>query len=497
MSKVTTKHPEYEKAKYGWWWMRHAVKGDVKGDESENLSIGSGAPGRVVTNGYTDALDQTYNVREAFLPSELARTDPEYYLQYVRRAYWLGATGQARKALVGMVFGKRPEYDLPPRVDALIENFDGAGNSITQVCKLAEREILTVGRFGMLVDYPQGSGSLTIAQEQALGVRPYVATYKAENIINWRSDIIGGSPRLTMVVLVESYNAADNEFGHSEKMRYRVLRLRDGVYTQELYDDKGGVLEPEYTPTASGSTLNHIPFYIVGSEDNMPDVDDPVLKPIADVNAAHYQVTADNMENLHIHGQLTIGFTTDADKEEFKQWNPDGVKLGARVGHYLGQKGAFHSLTAPESSSLSAELDKLEHRMVLLGAKLVQRGGQAQTAEAARIDAAAEQSVLDTTVDNLSEAIESCLEDMALFVGENPDSVSFTLNKDYLGSSTTAQLAAAISGLRQNEIISQDDAIDMIRKGRIELSEDRTNEDIKISIADDTVSDLTDDGGAV
>jgi hypothetical protein len=495
MSKVTNTHPDYDRSLYTWWWMRHAVKGDVKGDESENLSFSSGAPGRVVANGYTDSLDQTYNVREAFLPSEWAVTDPDYYLQYVRRAYWLGATGQARKALVGMVFAKPLTYEVPQQLEPLLENFDGAGNSVTQVCKLAEREILTTGRFGLFVDYPQGASSMTIAEEAALGIRPYAATYTAENIINWRSDIVGGSPKLTLIVLREPYNAAEDEFSHSTKMRYRVLRLRDGVYTQELYDDKGDVLIDEYAPLAGGQVLDHIPFYLVGSEDNLPDVDDPVLKPIADVNAAHYQVTADNMENLHIHGQLTIGFTTDADQEQFSKWNPDGVKLGARVGHYLGTNGAFHQLTAPESSSLSAELERLEQRMIYLGAKLVQRGGQAETAEAARIDAAAEQSVLDTTVDNLSDAIESCLEDMARFVNADPEEVSFTLNKDYVGSTVTAQLATAIGVLKNSSLISTDDAIDMIRRGRIEISGNRTNEDIKEAIADELVGDLTNGDG--
>lgn len=493
---VTTTHPEYDKARYTWWWMRHAVKGDVKGDESDSLTVGASAPGRVSGNGYTAIMSEQYNVREAFLPSELAASDPDYYLQYVRRAYWMGATGQALKALVGMVFAKPATIDAPPSIEALLENFDGAGNSVTQVAKAAEREILTTGRYGLFVDYTSGADGMTLEQERLAGVRPYCASYTAENILNWRSDVIAGVPRKTLIVLREPYNASDDEFGHDTKTRYRVLRLRDGVYTQQLYDDKGETIVDEYAPKARGAELDHIPFYFVGAEDNMPDVDDPVLKPIADVNTAHYQVTADNMENLHIHGQLTIGFTTDADNEQFKKWNPNGIQMGARVGHYLGQNGAFHSLTAPESSSLSAELERLEQRMIYLGAKLVTRGGQAQTAEAARIDAAAEQSVLDTTVDNLSDAIESCLEDMALFIGADPDAVSFTLNKDYQGSAVTAQLASAIGMLKSNSVISTDDAIDMIRKGRIEIPEDRTNEEVKISIADDIASTLT-DGGAI
>jgi len=488
MSGVTTTNPQYDDYKYLWWWMRHAVSGDVKGERQSGRSV-SGAPGVVVTNGYDEKYSRTYNVREAFLPSEFAVTDPERYLGYLRRAYYFNATGQARKALVGMVFTKDPIKDVPESMDYLLDNFDGSGQSVMQVAKRCEREILTVGRVGLFVDYPKTEPGLSKDEELAIGVRPIGCIYEAESIINWKTTVSNGRSVLSLVVLHEQVDAGD-EFGHSLEDQYRVLRLRNGVYSQEVLNASGDTVAPEFEPLAAGAALDHIPFYFIGAEDNMPDVDEPVLKALADTNVAHYQVTADNMENLHVHGQVTLGVVTKLDYSQFKDANPNGIKVGARTGHYLGEGGQLVTATAPESSSLSKALTQIEQQMIYLGGKLVTRGGQAQTAEAARIEAAAEYSVLDTTVKNLSEAFEAALKDMARFEGANPDDVSFAFDMDYMGGNVDPQLAAAITGLKQGEIISMEEAVDMIKSGKIQIPEGRTADEIKQAIAGDLINNF-------
>ena len=50
-------------------------------------------------------------------------------------------------------------------------------------------EIFSVNRVGVLIDYSVESS------------RPYAVIYKAENIINWRIEVINGELKLTLVVL--------------------------------------------------------------------------------------------------------------------------------------------------------------------------------------------------------------------------------------------------------------------------------------------------------
>ena len=67
---------------------------------------------------------------------------------------------------------------------------------------------------------------------------------------------------------------------------------------------------------------------------------------IAVVNLAHYQVSADYRENLHTHGQQTLGIRTSMSWEQFQTANPDGIKVGATKGHFLGESGGFETTSA-------------------------------------------------------------------------------------------------------------------------------------------------------
>ena len=457
---IETLHPEYKKALPVVKMTRDAASGDA--------AIKAGG-----------AL---------YLPAEFQYDEngnvTERYKVYKDRSYFLGATKQAEKSTIGMIFRQPPNIGdgLPLYIDSIKENINGAGQSIEQVAKFGASEQEEAGRICFLADYPPIDTNLT-RTEQA-GARPYLISYSFESVINWKSEVIDGADKLVLVVICESVDSADNdEYSHDKVKQYRVLRLRDGIYTQELQDEAGDVITEEFAPLmAGGLPFNYIPFYIAGTENNLPSVDAPLLSDLAIINVAHYQTTADHRENLHIHGQLTLGVSTELDASEFKSANPNGIQVGARSGFYLGKGGSFQTATAPESSSLRVALQDLEAQMISVGAKLITKSGQAETAEAARIKASGEVSALDTMVNNLSDAIESVLEDMLLFAGE-ADTVTYRLNTSFYEDALTSDITTAITGLETAAIIAKRDARHMIRKGKIEFEDGRTDDDIDQDIA--------------
>ena len=285
-------------------------------------------------------------------------------------------------------------------------------------------------------------------------------------------------------MLKETRDTLSNEFEHETDYQYRVLRLVDGFYTQAVYDENGEPIIEEFQVLAGGAPLDHIPLHIAGSQNNKPTVDKAPLHDMAILNIAHYQTTADHRENLYIHGQLTLGISTDLDWETFKAANPSGVMVGARKGHFLGNNGAFHSVTAPESSILSKELTDLENKMIMIGARLIQRGGQTETAEAARINASAEASTLDNIVSNLSEALEAALEDCARFMKLDTDKIFFTLNKEFWEGSIDYNTAMAVIQLGDASIVAKSDQRRMLRTGKIGIEEGRTDEEIDAEIGE-------------
>lgn len=425
-----------------------------------------------------------------YLPADFATSDTDRYNVYKERAYFMGVTAQTQDSTLGMVFRKPAVVEVPPQIEALSENIDGSGQSLDQVAKYSVQEVEEVGRIGYLADFSRAEGTLSRADEAALGVRPYMNTYTAESIINWKTDTIGGKCILTLVVLKESIEdpASTDEFDHEFVDQYRVLRLRDGVYTQQLYDDANLATTEEETPKQSGRTLDHIPFYIAGANNNLPDPDMPMLYDIALVNIAHYQTTADHRENLFVHGQLTMGISTDLGYEEFKTANPNGVTVGAREGIFLGETGSLQSVTAPESGSLRMGLEDLKSEMRDLGARMVQDSGQNETAEAARINASAQSSTLNTVVTNVSDAMTNCLKDMALFVGASDD-LSYMLNTDFWEASLDPQLVAGLSTLQATQIFSRQDVAYSIANGKIAMHPDLTPEERLAAISNELLDD--------
>ena len=449
---------------------------------------------------YTDALVPWEKTRDAatgnaenkpnkYLATDFTDSEPERFEAYANRAYFMGVTGRTQKAMIGMVFRKPASYEVNTKLEPLLEDFDGSGNNIEQVAKQVLSGRLETNRHLLLVDYPSAPEGIDAETERKLQLRPTVAQYNAESLINWRFEGVQGKRKLVLAVLVESENQSEDEFGHDYKAIYRVLRLREGVYTQQVYDDKLKPVTEEYSPRmAGGAMFDHIPLH------GVREIEEPPLYSVAKVNLAHYRNIADLEDSAYTVGQpmthVNIGETS---AEVWKDQNPEGVKFGSRKG-IITQKGSIELVQASENNLVrQAKLDK-ENEMIMLGAQLITRGGQAETAEASRIQAGAEASVLDGLVTDLSEDLEAAINDMALFVGVEPNA-EYKLNTDYFDSGLTPQsLMAIVQGA--NQLYTLDDAIHMIKKGRIELPDGRSVEDIKAELSESLLTDLSGDGSS-
>ena len=126
--------------------------------------------------------------------------------------------------------------------------------------------------------------------------------------------------------------------------------------------------------------------------------------------------------------------------------------------------------------------------LAAIGASIVTRGGQAETAEAARIRAGSETSQLSNEVGDLSEDLEGLLQDMARFEGQDPDKITYKLNTDFFEAGLTA---VDLNAIVQSRILFGDEAaLHMIRKGRIELPSDKTDEELLLDAANSFADDV-------
>lgn len=411
-------------------------------------------------------------------PENLAR-----YEQLKKRAMFLNVVGRTRIGLLGAVFRKTAEVELPAAIGYLLENASGDGSSLEQLSKESVGECLDTARGGFLVDFPkvvlpEGQTSLTVAQ--ASTAQAFIHFYASESIVNWREDVINGVKRLTLVVLHEKINEpSEDGFEFVSKDQYRVLKLVDGRYEQWLYSENMPDGEVSNPTDKTGKPFDHIPFHFFGSENNDASIDKSPLEDLAEVNILHYGNSATVEESGFISSQPSLFITTDIDPTEFVKLNPNGMHIGSRRGHNLGKSGTAIMLQANETQLARELMKDKEEQMLMIGARIVQQGGGAETAEAVRIRYSSDNSVLGTIAGNVSEAIKLALFDAQRFMMDAVDEVKtvFWLNQEFFDQVMDSQAIMAQVQLWQQGIIAKKDLRTNLRQAGV-LESDRTDEDI-------------------
>ncbi|PBJ02094.1 DUF4055 domain-containing protein [Pseudomonas sp. ACN5] len=460
MANYSDTRREYADALPGWHLVKRCVKG-AREVRKHNIYLPM-----------PDPTDKS--------PENLAR-----YEQLKKRAMFLNITGRTRAGLLGAVFRKTAELKLPTEVEYLQENASGDGTSLEQLSKKAVGECLDTGRGGFLVDYPKveaasGVSSMADAAKQ----KALIHFYDAESIIDWDEQVIDGVKHLVYVNLQECVSVFDAaQLSREEYKQNRVLLLIDGQYIQRVYKE-GDPNPADSMPTdKDGKPFDHIPFSFFGSESNDAEIDKSPLEDLADVNILHYGNSATVEESGFISSQPTLFLTTDISPDEFVKLNPNGMRIGSRRGYNLGKSGSATLVQAKETQ-LSLELmrDKQE-QMVMIGARIVQKGGGNETAEAARIRYSSDNSILGTVAGNVSEALRRAILDAERFmIGEpNETDTVFWLNQAFFDEVMTAQDILAQVQLWQQGIIAKKDLRTNLRQsGTIEA--DRSDDDIDSDI---------------
>lgn len=413
----------------------------------------------------------------------------ERYNAYKLRAQFYNVAQRTLNGFVGQIFAREPNAKVPPLLDVLIADIDGAGVTLAQQAKTAAANVLAKGRAGLYVDYPNTEGKpATVAEVKAGNIRPTINLYRPEAVINWRTKARGAKSILSLVVLAERALDTDDGFEPKFKDQWRVLRLTpDDKFVVELYDETNRDIPREiYFPTDSkGANLDEIPFLFLGAEKNDPSVEAPPMFALCDLNVGHYRNSADHEENLYQCGQATpviSGLT----EEWAKNVLGGKVMLGARAAVMLPTGGEMTLLQTEERSAILAEMEHKERQMIALGAKLVEQKQVQRTATEASQEEAAESSTLSSVAKNISAGYKWALEWAAIFVGLSDrtattpgtkGAIEFDLNTEFdLTQLTPEERKTLLAEWQANAITLEEYRDNLLRAGvaTLPLEEFRT-----------------------
>lgn len=384
-----------------------------------------------------DGEEAVKRKNKLYLPVPISFGDDKRYDEYLNRAVFYGVTGMTLNSYVGSAFNKLPSFKRPDDLEYLDRNADGSGRSIYQVSQRLLRLMMKHYRAAVYVDFPISEASKTKAEEKAKGEFPMIHVVNAKSILDWDHITIGNQRKLSYVKIRELVTErSDDGMTVNEVEHYRILRLRDGVYTVQVYrlsaDKKEAFNSGEFTVTDyNGNTWDYIPFTFVGAVDNSDDIGRAPLLELTNLNLAHYRNSADVEESGFLIGQPIMSMPSINNDQYTMLQDEKQVAIGS---HRLFPTKV--EITQASENTLAGKLmnDKWE-QMKEMGARLIEVGSANKTATQADNEASVQHSVVSLAVSNVSEALTMALRWCARFALPNYDldyeELSYTISQDF------------------------------------------------------------------
>lgn len=483
---ASDQHRLYVRNKDRWTLVRDCVEGSDAIKSSRRTEILSKDEARTVKGIHNLAGTRYLPVPN---PKDDSQDNTDRYIQYKLRANYVNFTGHTKDGFTGMIGRKKSEIELDASVEHLLDNADGSGQSLQQLIQSAISNTLETGRYGLLADFPISQIGLTQAEAKGQST---IKRYPTESIVNWRESVISSHKVLTMVVLAEEVEKArEDQFSVDLVTYHRVLFIDDKVYKQRLYDendelivfeDNKGNKDADIIPRKfDGSTWDLIPFQFIGAIDNDPNPDKAPLYDLAEINIGHYRNSADFEESSFLVGQPTpvlSGLTQAWVKEIMK----DGVTFGSRSAVLLPTEASAQLLQANPNQMPERGMELKETQMVRIGAKIITDTGGIETAEAAKIRFAGQNSKLGMLVTNVEKGILNTINWAMEFMGGSGEN-TLEINRDFYEATLNPQLLVANMQLLDRGIIAKSDMRDNLRKKGL-IEPERTDDDIDLEVGD-------------
>ena len=416
-----------------------------------SLEVISMMPDWSVMAAVTRGTNYIRDLCETYLPQE-PREDDDAYETRVARSVLSPYTSRLIETAAGAILRKPIHVEGDQYWLDMCQDVDGLGSSINEYARRALVSSLTFGHSAILVDYPAAAGAMNLAEERAMGRRPYFVHVDAPQIWGWRKE--AGTNRLLQVRIHDYDVKPINDFGEEQVELMRVIYPgRYDLYTL-------GQETVEFTETGDYS-LAEIPLVPIYSNRRGLLFSQPSLLDIANLNITHYQRQADLIHALHIAAMPTL---------VLEGWDDTTGSATMGVNYAIamqpGNKAYYVQADATSFEAQMAELQSLEQQMSTLGVtKLFGQKFVAESAEAKRIDQAQSNSVLSIISQELESALNQAFGFAAQYVGIEPPEI--TIDRDFDYYRLIGQDVSVLTQLNQMGKISDAMLLEILRRGEI------------------------------
>lgn len=386
--------------------------------------------------------------------------------------------------------------DVPVALKEMAEDdIDLQGRNLDAFAGCILESALGYGACGILIDVPKmpkevaeevaAGRVLSVAEEAALGVRPYMTHVDLWNIIGWRSERIGGVEKLTQLRLREWVEEPSGMFSMKKVEQIRVLERGSWSIWRKMADKE------EWEEVGRGVTsITEIPFVMVYGHKVNFMVSKPPMLEMAYLNVKHWQSQSDQDNIVHV-ARVPILAVSGIDDETFK------LKVGAAAAVTLPM-GASMQFVEHSGQALAAGrqgLEDLKEEMRQSGAELlVLQPGQITATQVSSENAVGRcvlQRIAQDTEDALELALQFCADFMRIEEGG-----SVKLFKDFGAASLAEASTSLLLSMQQTGVLSKATLLKEVQRRGILSPEIEVQAELDAAEADGPPPGTMGEGGA-
>lgn len=407
------KSPEYERLRKGWEFIR--LIRDINASIREH-------PSRI-------------------LPKAEAEGQASYEAR-VAMTVGFDALDETLHGLVGLALRQDPVLgrDVPPELKANWEDFDLEGNHGAVFTQQVLEFALQDGHCGVLTDQEPAPPGLTLAQEKAMGLRPYAVLVPIDRITAWRPGRLLGRRCLMMLKLQEGQERPSGAFGSEVVTRYRTLyqnltEERKPFVSYIVHEETKGPAGSSWAVVDNGVIRGPewIPFRVAyGGERTGILQSRPSLRGLAWSNLEHTQVTSGHAWSLYKTG-IAIPVARGRSGTGTLELSSDKVIDVSAEGGFEFAQGAGAAL-----QPAADKIQTIERRMGSQGFSMLRRESNTQqTLGEKEMQSTREESKLARALRSTKDCMEGVLQDMAAFMALKSGG-SLIMNRNFSDVSLTA-----------------------------------------------------------
>lgn len=318
--------------------------------------------------------------------------------------------------------------DVPPAIQDLSEDIDGEGNHLDVFAQGTFDAALHLGHCLLWTDYPNAADFKDLSDERVVSkARPYVQLYRADDVLSWQTETVGGVKVLTRIVFRECGSEPVGEFGTKEVVRYREIqqavaydeftgRAKSlGAITWRAWKEpESGAISFEEIGSGTIAGPTRIPARVVYGGERLGVLHSkPHLYGLALSNVEETQIESDYAAVMHkcnVPTPIFIGRNTNEGAQT--------IQMGQGIDIAIGGDAKYLEPTGVALGATRTRIQDIQLQMQRQGAATAQgEGGKVMTATEAAQYAKARNAKLSRAARSLQDALEGVLADMAAFMG--------------------------------------------------------------------------------